>query len=611
MPYLVVSFHRIFCLTILATVPPTQGALDVPWSDTKYGPDGPWQAVKIKVGGYDPNLKIDAQNHADIDVYPGGIYDSFTFSNSACSPYPNSECGKGRGWDPDLNAMSWFAGLVGGWHPTLQDKTYGLVAGPLNYTQRALTIRDKTVWNASLSHSNTGNITYFNGKTAGMMLGFLALGAPETAQTFDTAFEQGKAGQNVTAHVYNGKLYEDKIIASYSYGLHIGSAAFQYPGSLVFGGYNKGRVIGPLTSVFKEDSLIDLLDITIGVEYGTSPFDFDSKSGLLVGDTGVVGTSQQVKIDPKTPYLSLPDNTCEGLANVLPIKFDEKSKHYHWQTNDPKYKNIVTSPAYLGFIFPPARGTSTNVTIKVPFALLNLTLESPIAETPTQYFPCHPFTPLKGQKYPIADDYFRLGRAFLQAAFIGRNWMTETTWMGQAPGPGFKGQGLGNQIIDIKDRDTVLETWATVDTNHFNQSWAGHWSVVDSPKPQASNTNSTSPTSSTLVEKKITDHNEGLSIGAKAGIGIGAAALALIAIGIGTLVWRTRGRGRDLGDKKKELKLPPCASHGLDNHSVLGIEDTHGYTDAPQELQLLKSPQEIYSEERIHEMADHNDARWK
>ncbi|CAI6261009.1 unnamed protein product [Periconia digitata] len=528
-------YHTLYF--VLFAVQAAQAALDVPWSSNKYGPDGPWQAVKIRVGGNDPALKLDNQNHADIEVYPGGTYDSFTFSSLACTPF--ADCGKGGTWDPDATAMLWFEGMTGAWHPTIQDKTYGLTAGSLNYTQRAITVAGKTVWNASLSHTNTGNITHLNGKMGGMQLGFLSLGAAETSQTFDTAWEEGTAGQNVTAYLFNGKLYEDKTISSYSYGLHIGSAAFEYPGSLVFGGYNKGHVIGPVTSMFKDFDRIDLLDITIGVKYGSSPFEFASKDNLLISDTGVVGSSQQVRIDPKTPYLSLPDSTCEGLADVLPIKFDQTTRFYHWQVNDPSYKKIVTSPAYLGFVFPPSLGSTQNVTVKVPFALLNLTLDSPIVDKPTQYFPCQSFTPLKGQPYPVPDDYFRLGRVFLQAAFIGQNWVSKTTWMGQAPGPGFGGFGLGNQVIDIKDKDTTIESWDSAEINYFNQTWAGHWSIIDSPKPRTNNT-PTAPTESPTREATHEDKSDSLSVGAKAGIGIGAGTVVVIAMGIAFLFWRTR-----------------------------------------------------------------------
>ena len=80
----------------------------------------------------------------------------------------------------------------------------------------------------------------------------------------------------------------------------------------------KARLHVHLTS-FRHESDVQLLDIGIGVEYGDSLFDFDSLQNLLVSDTGNIGTAQQVRIDPLTPYLALPDNTCEGLTKVLPI----------------------------------------------------------------------------------------------------------------------------------------------------------------------------------------------------------------------------------------------------------------------------------------------------
>jgi hypothetical protein len=595
------SYYFVFS-TFLSVVPITQGALNVPWSDKKYGPDGPWQAVRIKVGGYDQSLDVDAQNHADLDVYPGGTFDSFTFSSLACKSYPNSNCGKGGFWDPDPGAMDWFADFAGAWHPLLEDKSYGLVAGPKNYTQRALTIGGQTVWNASFSHSNIGNITHFNGKIDGMQLGTLSLGAPDSVQNFNTATQPGFANQNVTGQIFNSKLHQDNKISSYSYGLHIGSAAFGYPGSLVFGGYNKGRVIGPITSMFRDFDRIDLLDINIGVEYGSSPFDFESKNNLLVSDTGVVGTTQQVKVDPSTPYLSLPDNTCEGLAAVLPIKLDQTTKLYHWQVEDPTYKKIVTSPAYLGFVFPPGRGMTTNVTIKVPFALLNLTLESSIVEKPTQYFPCHSFTPQKNSNDPTSNDDFRLGRAFLQAAFIGRNWVSGTTWMSQAPGPGYGGSGLGDEIKEIQDRDTTIESWDSTNTNYFNQSWTGHWSVVDSPR--ASNTTGSSPATSSSSDNATAATDTALSTGAKAGIGIGSAAVVIAAVAVALLYRRSRARAGGV----KETEPPATAAYVDDGPADYKppIESIHRYNDNPGELQLQNSPQEIFTEPRFHELADHS-----
>jgi hypothetical protein len=91
--------------------------------------------------------------------------------------------------------------------------------------------------------------------------------------------------------------------------------------------------------------------------------------------------------------------------------------------------------------------------IKVPFSLLNVTLDIPIVEKPTPYIPYHSYTLNPDNK----NDRYKLGRAFLQAAYIGRNWASQMTWLGQAPGPGSTGQGLGDQLTDIADGATTLD----------------------------------------------------------------------------------------------------------------------------------------------------------
>jgi hypothetical protein len=577
-------FRRGLPFWVLVIVPSVaQRYLEVPWSDTKYGPDGPWQAVKITVGGNDTALKIAGQNHADLDVYPGGAYETFTFSPSACNPYSHSPCGDEGTWEPDVGATGTVA-----WQPTIKEPSFGLVAGPVNHTARALTISGTTVWNVSIQHTNTGNITTFDNKVAGMRLGYLGLGAEDKIQTFTGSDEV--AGYDLSYNMYSGKLYTDGTIGSYSYLLHIGSAAFDYPGSLVFGGYNKGRVIGPPTS-FRDPQIVDLLDIGIGIEHGDSPFEVESMQNLLVPESGETGVAQKVRIDPRSPYLSLPDNTCKGLAKVLPIAYDATKRYYLWKTEDPAYRKIVTSPAYLSFTFPPGPGASQNVTIKVPFALLNLTLDVPIVEKPTPYFPCHAYTP-ENEK-----DHYRLGRAFLQAAYLGRNWASQMTWLGQAPGPGASSQGLGDQLMEIADAATTLDYWDSETTNYFNQSWAGHWSVVDSAKPESPNNTDVTTTASQKVS------STGLSIGAKAGIGVGAAFAGLAILGIVILLWRRRKHGDKIASSD--------FFHGAGQHpygSPMPLE--YGQPDKDKNG-MLPGTQEMYTAPEAQELPATNESRPK
>ncbi|KAF2259364.1 hypothetical protein CC78DRAFT_562665 [Lojkania enalia] len=515
--------NLILVFGLFGTISSAQRNFEVPWSKEKYGPDGPWQAVTITLGGIDNNQFVDVQNHSKIDVYPGNDWEVLSFTDEACDPYPNSICGIGGFWEPDQDAL---AGLdIISWPYSYVDDSYGMNVQDAQRIYMGLTISGKTVYNASLVSARYGNITYPNGQVGGVPLGVLPLGGDKVAQYFIT--DSTTIGKNITAWTFPGRLYSDGDIPSFSYGLHIGSASFNYPGSLVYGGYNKGRVIGPVTS-FKNASAVDLLDIGIGVEHGNSPFNFTSKQNLLVDNLGKTGQIVKVKPDPLQLYLALPGKTCEELANLLPVTFDQTTKYYLWNVNDPGFHRIVTSPTYLSFTFPPPPGDSDDVVIKVPFALLNLTLDHPITEKATQYFPCH--------AYDKPGALHHLGRAFLQAAFLGRNYETGYSWLAQAPGPGVSGAGLGDSNTDIS-RDAIMIEGFT-DPGSFNRSWAGHWSVIDSPsaaKPPSSSASHNTPQSTALS-------SGGLSTGAIAGICVGAFFAAIAMIGFAVLLWRRRQR---------------------------------------------------------------------
>lgn len=172
--------------------------------------------------------------------------------------------------------------------------------------------------------------------------------------------------------------------------------------------------------------LPNLLDVQIGVENGSSPSSESSYTGLLKLNASFNGVQPAV-INQIVPYLFMSSETCAAIAENLPVALEPQPGLYIWNTTDPRYERIVKSPAYLAFVF---QNPSGNLTIKVPFQLLNLTLEAPIVIPTQQYFPCRPFRALDN-----SGNYF-LGKVFLQAAFIGMNRQEEKFFLAQAPGPG-------------------------------------------------------------------------------------------------------------------------------------------------------------------------------
>ena len=257
------------------------------------------------------------------------------------------------------------------------------------------------------------------------------------------------------------QLKKDGSIGSTSYSVQVGSVKFDQPGSLVLGGYDQSRVMGragvfplPANEVAGFEPLIPLLDMSIGVETGGSPFGSPDPISVFVelgsngfsydvqregfGVGGPRGTAP-VMPDPTVPYFYLPPGNCEKIAKHLPVSHNSDLDLYLWNTGDPQFDRIVNSPAYLSFVF--WEDADRNTTIKVPFRLLNLTLNAPLVDKPTAYFPCKTDTPDVGS--------WSLGRAFLQAAFFAIDYDANRIYLGQAPGPRMAKSTIKEMVIRL------------------------------------------------------------------------------------------------------------------------------------------------------------------
>lgn len=300
-------------------------------------------------------------------------------------------------------------------------------------------------------------------------------------------------------------IHNEAAVGSVSYALTLGSATFGLSGSCVLGGYDRSRCLtDPITS---KNSTFGLIDIGLTVQSGSSAFVNTSNSsvnGLLSENAS---TELNVVPNPGVPYFYLPKATCDAIAQYLPVTYNADFGLYIWNTSNPAFEKIVSSPHALSLTFNSSTSTA-NSTIYVPFALLNLTLESPLVVTSTQYFPCSPYTPSDGTTY-------HLGRAFLQAAFSAHNWQTNTSWLSQAPGPELPSE----EITVIHSSDTTLSAM----TN--GPHWYSTWSNTLKPLNGSSST-STSATTTTKSSHLSGGAIAGIVIGVLAGIAL----LSLVAL---------------------------------------------------------------------------------
>lgn len=488
--------------------------IQITTSSRHYGPDGPWQAVSILYG----------RTQQPVDLYPGGVFESIILLDMMCENATRFPCGSGGLFNPNDStsgdyyfkqyadrtgyAIDWTLGalrLGGVALVALENMTLG--------AQRSILIP-----NLSTRLIGAAVMIYPDGSEYPPQVGQLSLGPSAINQSFDL----GSATPSINGTLIPGYLSAEKVIPSASYGLHFGSAAVGPPLSLWIGGYDQSRVLGTISaqSYDVESYLfaIDLLDMGIGVDHGDSPFSYSKREGILAEANPSLSNALSVVMNPAAPYLAFPNSTCTAIVKDLPVIYNAKYGLYFWDVDAPQYARIINSPTYLSFTFRASGTITTNLTINVPFRLLNLTLEAPLIKEPTTYFPCQ--LPQRGNQYS-------LGRAFLQAAFIGVDWSQGGKWfLAQAPGPNTSSTPSAAAYPDnFSDSSSSSNRWS--------DTWEGYWTPLaeissNSSAPTASSTQNTEQPSETARAKATS--SSALSTGAKVGIGIGGAALVGITI---------------------------------------------------------------------------------
>jgi hypothetical protein len=445
-----------------------------------YGPDGPWHAAVVMLGTHQrDNLTAIFDKGPRVPVWPtgstivqllttegGGAYEP---SANATEPFEEF----GNGGDNFMRLADFYAN---------QRSEGAAFTDGLTISNMRFEGQGYANVNATIYAMNTSRVELRDGRSYAppVHVGNLGLGRPK-----DTDF----VGESML-----GQMKSQGLLKSNSFGLHLGSAQFGQKGSLILGGYEENRVLGTV-GVFEMQlgtPVIWLVDVQIGVETGRWPFasppnqigirennngsiwegktndpDADFVIKYLGGKEGSIALTP----NPAVPGIYLPAPTCANAAKHLPVIFDDKTGYYFWDTTSQDYHYILNSAAFLSFIL--ADTSVTNVTIKVPFKALNLTLESPIVDAPRQYFPCFD-TSTQGS------GYWELGRAFLQSAFFGINFDQNVTFLAQAPGPRNE-QSVVRELLP--GEKTVVarpaESWA--------DTWRGLWLALEEGPSDAAN----------------------------------------------------------------------------------------------------------------------------
>lgn len=275
--------------------------------------------------------------------------------------------------------------------------------------------------------------------------------------------------------------------------------------------------------IISSSDTFELRGITMNVTIGGYAY-FNTVSAYVPSRLSANGSSVsslEVHLRPGVPHLYLPQDTCDAIAYHLPVTYNSELGLYLWDTDDSTYEEIVSSPHHLDFTFASDDGQEK--TIGVPFALLNLTLTSPIVSTATQYFPCKGWTP--------DTTGYTLGNAFLQSAFLAQNWQTSKLFLAQAPGPDF----LSASVQKIGHTDTTLTP--AKNPPSWESSWASTLKALPAREGNPNPSNQSHPEDGPSAA---------LSGGAIAGIVVGAiVGLAIVAAAIWFLFRKRKQRRWD------------------------------------------------------------------
>ncbi|KAL9050268.1 MAG: hypothetical protein Q9162_006739 [Coniocarpon cinnabarinum] len=226
-----------------------------PISPRIYGPNGPWYAVTHLIG------------NQTFDLVPGGVWEPWVIAESACQNQIEDAigCVATVGGLYNRSASATFVGPVQEENRTLNPGVNETQALYLDTFQ--ISHEQQSIPNAGIRVMSVANGVLPNGSQFPLPIGTVPFGAPIDYNTINST-----DGQSMTESYLTSSLYANNVIPSGSISYHAGSVNLNLTASLIYGGFDQNRVIGPvITSSNQPPSKamgpnfpLELLDIGIG-----------------------------------------------------------------------------------------------------------------------------------------------------------------------------------------------------------------------------------------------------------------------------------------------------------------------------------------------------------
>jgi len=216
-------------------------------------------------------------------------------------------------------------------------------------------------------------------------------------------------------------------------------------GSLIFGGYDASRFVpNNVRFNMNADNSIDLT-VNIRSMVATTP----------TGNTTLLSSPVFAFIDSTVPEFWLPTSVCKEFEKAFGLKLNDTTGTY--LLDEPTHKSLLSLNPSVTITLGNDQSSDGSVDITLPYGAFDVNISAPIYTEGTSYY------------FPLmaTDDTnnYRLGRTFLQEAYVTANYHTRTFNVSQC----IFDDGASAKVIAIP---SVLpsDTPTTIDPSDPNSS---------------------------------------------------------------------------------------------------------------------------------------------